>query len=470
MKKFIQKLLGFSAGPIIGAFISFFTVPVTTFFIVPEEFGKASMFTLVQSLVMTFIYLGVDQSFTREYNYFKDKKILLQNAILLPLFFSILMATIISLNSSWFSQLLFDSPNYGYLANLFSLMIIFSVFERFLLLTIRMEEKAVEYSFFNVFLKVVVFFTTIVLVFLGERSFLTIVYSAVFGQIIGDIVLILRNREFLKITNSYIDRDLIVKMLKFGLPLIIAASVNNLLNTSGRFFLRGLSTYHDLGIYTAAIKIANILQIFQSAFTSFWVPTAYRWNKENKKIKHFSYISDMVLLIMTLGFFFILFFKKYIVLILSSQYADAQYVAGLVALSPILYTLSETTTLGIVFSGRSYYNIWVSILSLIPSVCLNILLVPKFGTIGSAIATATAYMIFCFARTYFSRRGGFKINYKKQLYVTSIFYLAACINAIQSMYVPYITGVLLIVCLLFQLSTIKTTLVIKKNSSDWDFN
>src|SRR5699024_825516 len=155
----------------------------------------------------------------------------------------------------------------------------------------------------------------------------------------------------------------------------------------------------------------NALQIIQTAFTSFWVPTAYRWEKEKKDMKNFSFISDMVLLIMTIGFFFILFFKKYIIIILSSDYSEAQYVAGLLSLTPILYTISETTTLGIVFSGKSYYNVFVSVFSIIPNLLLNYLLVPKYGTIGAGIASASAYIVFCIARTYYSRKTGFVISF-----------------------------------------------------------
>ncbi|NRG35224.1 oligosaccharide flippase family protein, partial [Bacillus circulans] len=67
MKQFLSKLVGFSFGPIIGALIAFITIPVTTYFISPEEYGKSGMFTLYLGLVLSLLYLGLDQSYTREY-------------------------------------------------------------------------------------------------------------------------------------------------------------------------------------------------------------------------------------------------------------------------------------------------------------------------------------------------------------------------------------------------------------------
>ncbi|MBU5356978.1 oligosaccharide flippase family protein [Enterococcus gallinarum] len=470
MKYFLKKLIGFSVGPILGAVISFITVPITTFFISPSEFGKASMFSVIQSLIITFIYLGMDQSYTREYHSVKDKKMLFQNAILLPLSASAFLSILIFIFRKEVSYILFDNIKYTNISMLFSLLIVFSIFERFILLEIRMREKAVEYSIFSIFVKITILATTIVLLSLGERSFLTVVYSSIFGQILGDCVLFMRYKNLLSFQDFRINQVLVKRMIIFGVPLVIAASVNNLLNTSGRLFLRGYSSYHELGIYNAALKVANLLQILQTAFTSFWVPTAYRWNSENKELKMFSFVADALLLMMTLVFFIIIIFKEYIIILLSNNYSDSQFIIGLLSISPILYTISETTTLGIVFSRKSYLNIYVSLFSLIPNIILNYLLVPIFGTIGAGIAMASSYIIFCLSRTYFSVSNGFKIEYKKQIFNIFLFFFIAVLNTKSNTLVLLITILLFSVSILSQASTIKKIIEIKKYPHNWDFN
>lgn len=469
MKKFIARLMAFSMGPILGAVISFLTIPVTTYFIAPDEFGKASMITVVQSLILSLIYLGIDQAYTREYPREEDKNNLLKNAMLFPLIISIITLLFTIIFRKNVSILLFSSENYPMISILFGVVIVFSVIERFILLSIRMGERAVEYSLFSISLKLMTFILTLIFIISGERTFLTVVYSTLLGQIIIDIILIFKYKEYINLFDFKPDRILIRKLVIFGLPLIVSASLSSLLNTSGRFFLRGYSTYYELGIYTAALKISSILQIVQSAFTSFWVPTAYRWEKEKKDIKHFSFISDILLLVMTLGFFFILFFKKYIVLLLSSDYSEAQYVTGLLALTPILYTISETTTLGIVFSGKSYYNILVSLFSIIPNIILNFLLVPKYGTIGAGISVGFTYIIFCLMRTYYSRKAGFKISVFKQSVSIILFFIAACINTVSSDIVLLGTTVLFVITLLIQFTTVRTIKEIYQDPESWNF-
>lgn len=453
----------------IGALISFVTIPVITLYITPDEFGKASMFTVVQFFVSSFIYLGMDQSFTREYHYVKNKNVLFQNALILPLLFSTIMIILGILFKEQFSVFLFEDSRYTDISILFGIMSVFMVVERFILLSIRMEEKAAEYSFYSVLVKIIVFIVTLLMVIYGDRNFLSIVYSTIFGQIIGDIILIVKYNYLLRFKRSYVDKKLIKNMLIFGLPIIVSSSLYNLLNTLGRFFLRGFSTFHEIGIYTAALKIAGILSLVQVTFTSFWVPVAYQWNKEKKEMKYFNYMSDLILFLMTIVFFFVVFFKKYIVLILSSEYREAEYVAALLALTPILYTISETTTLGIVFSGKSKYNIATSIFALLPAILLNALLVPYYGTVGASISTAFAYLIFYFIRTYFSIKCGFNIKVKHQVPVVFILFMVAVFNSFNNKFIIIINLLLMIVSIFLQYRFVLTSISIIKEPNNWDF-
>lgn len=74
-ENFFSSLLKFAIGPLGGAMIGFITVPVTTWLVDPEQFGLTTMFTLFQTLLTSFIYLGLDQAYGREYNNRKYTKV-----------------------------------------------------------------------------------------------------------------------------------------------------------------------------------------------------------------------------------------------------------------------------------------------------------------------------------------------------------------------------------------------------------
>ena len=105
-----------------------------------------------------------------------------------------------------------------------------------------------------------------------------------------------------------------------------------------------------------------------------------------------------------------------------------------------------------------------------PNVILCYLLIPKIGTKGAAIAAAISYVFFCFSRTWFSRKCGFRIAFKKQTINIVIFFLAAFVNLSNNPNVFYVTIGLLLLSVMTQFTTIGKIIDIAKNPSEWNFN
>lgn len=471
MNTFLKKLAGFSIGPIVGAMIAFITIPITTYFISPEEYGKASMFTVYQVLIATFMYLGLDQAYIREYHSEDDKNNLMKNALAIPLILSLILFAVIFFAREQVSFLLFGNSNYELAGVLFGVTIVCLVIERFILHSIRMRERAIEFSFVNILIKLLILIFTIIFVIFIRRDFLSVVYSSAIGQILGDLYLIIRYREFLNFKSVRPNKKLIRRMLIFGVPLILAASLNNLLNSIDRMILRVQSTFFEIGIFSAALKVSATLNILQTSFTSFWVPTAYRWYENNKEVKHYELVSQALLFVMSILFIFILTFKDFIILLLSPDYESAKLIIGFLCLQPIFYTISETTTLGIVFSRKSYLNIYISFLSLIPNVIINILLVNKFGALGAAIATGISFFIFFISRSYFSNKYWIGFSYRRHIIVFMTMLILSWINSQVDQYIVLYNVFGFLILVLIQYPTItRIYKIYKHDRKNWDFN
>lgn len=472
MKHFIKRLFGFSLGPVLGAILSLIQVPIFASLMPVEALGNANAFQNLLVNIPNFIYLGLDQAYSREYHIYKDKRQLMQQASLVPFLVGLILFFVLIIFANPISAWLFKDGQYYYLVWYAGFWLLSTILERFVLMTIRMEEKAFEYSFYSLLLKIGSFLVSLILILLGMRDFTLVVYGLIFGQLLADLLIFIRYRHLLDLRYFKLDPIIIKQMLRFGLPIMISSSVVSALNVMDTSFLTSLSTEFDRGVYTHAAKIAAMFGILKTAFSSFWVPTAFRWYKEDKPMKNYQFISDALLLALTVIFFVLLETKVPIIYILSSgkkEYMESTYVIGLLSFPHIMYTLSETTTLGISFSRKTYYNIFVSILSLIPSFVLNYLLTPSMGYRGSAFASTIAYIVFYLARTYFSRTTGFYFPQKKQVLATLLMLLAAGINAYDLAWVHVWTIGLGIVTMVIQSSTIKTMWEIKENPSAWDF-
>lgn len=457
MKEFIKKFLGFSLGPIIGAIIGFITVPITSHLVTADQFGLSNMFTLATNIISLIALVGIDQAFAREYNEVKDRKKLLFNSLFIPFIATIIIAIILLIFQKQFAQILFDN---GEMIKPVILLAIFTplfIIEKFMLLSLRMQEKALRYSLWNIVSKAFNLVLTVVFLVLYKRNFESIIYASIFSQGIVSFILLFVCRKSFGISKKYIDKKLIKTLTKFGLPLVPANVIGWGLNSMDSIFLRAMTTYTELGYYSVAIKVSNVLTLLQTSFTTFWTPLAFKWKAQNVPKERFTIVNDAVACIMSIVLIGILMFKNIIPVFFGKGYNEIIYIIPFLLFYPIFYTMSETTTLGIYFTKKTFYNIIISIVSLVSNLILNILLIPKIGAIGAAMATGISYLVFFWARTLISRNLWYKFKLNKFIVITIILIIAALVNSL--MHNIAFVSLINMICLICVLITYKDIII-----------
>ncbi|WP_244266277.1 lipopolysaccharide biosynthesis protein [Listeria rocourtiae] len=211
----------------------------------------------------------------------------------------------------------------------------------------------------------------------------------------------IRNIRLLYMNPMKTDPYLYPRLAKFGLPIAVATVIYSLFVIIDKLFLRYFCNFDELGLYTAAFKIASALLILQTTFSNFWIPTAYEWYKKQKPMRYFKLVSDSIMFLIAILFMGLLLFKGVILMVLSPEYSQAQYIFPFLCFYPLMMTVSDTTNLGIVFLKRSSLNILVSVIALGVAIGLNFLLVPTYGAIGASVATGSAYIAFFFSTDVF---------------------------------------------------------------------
>lgn len=409
----LVQLRNFGIGPIIGMGISMLTVPVATRILSPEEYGKSSLFTLFQSLFLIIGLLGIDQGYVRYYNNKEiDKNNLFINCLYLPMAFAFILIIICLFFTNTISTFLFGSVEKG-------LMIAFCCFipvlllNRFFLLQIRMSLRGKTYSLLNITSQIINFLTLLLFLFFYEKTFRSIVYSTIIGMIINTFIIFLFcDKSFLKSSFSF-SKKLQIDLLRFSLPLVPASLLSWLLNSFDKVGLRSWSSFEELGLYAAAFKIVALLNVFQSIFSTAWIPVAYKWYEDKVPNKKFEQVSTIVLAVMVCLFSFIVVFRDVIMLFLGSEFRNTSKIFVFLLFVPVMYTVSETTSLGIGFSKKTMYSLYVSIIAVILNIVGNYFLIPVYGAEGAAISTCISYIVFFWCRTLFSRHIWFKFKLGK---------------------------------------------------------
>jgi len=147
-REFIKSFFQFSMGQWIAALISFITTPITTWLIIPEEFGKASMFTLAFNLLLNVALLGADQSFVRMfYERPEDKRRdLLWDSLLPSLSIGVVVFVAIGIFWEKLSFVLFGDYNHFLPIFLLGVTILVGILERFSTLAVRMKKRGIAFS------------------------------------------------------------------------------------------------------------------------------------------------------------------------------------------------------------------------------------------------------------------------------------------------------------------------------------
>jgi O-antigen/teichoic acid export membrane protein len=405
-----------------------FSVPIVTRMVSPDEFGKSSLFILAHTLFCFFAFFGLDQAFVRFYNTELDKKKLLFNSLFFSMIVCIFLIIGIIIFQKALSFWLFGQYDPLIIVCL-CLYLVFSIVNGFGMQNIRMDLRGRLYTILSIVLPLTNFICLLLLLLFVEQSFRSIVYAIVISTMLNAVLVVFFTKSVWTLRFKYFDKNLIKGLLHFGLPLVPATLLTWGLNSIDRIALRKWSSLEELGLYAAAFKVVSILGIVQTIFTTAWVPVAYKWYENKVDNAKFDIVSAVILIIMSIGFVLLVISRDIIMLFLGPEYRNASLLFVYLLFVPIMYTVSETTTLGIGFSKKTKYSLYVSIISVIISLLGNFILTPRFGARGAAISTCFSYLTFFWMRTLFSRRLWYKFDITK--YAINIFLFFVLILVIE---------------------------------------
>lgn len=402
MKQYIKGFLSFSAGTWFRAAISFFSTPVISYLIVPEEFGRAAMFTLVYNISLLVSLLGIDQSFVRYYYQEKKKSELFWSCMFLPLIIGIFVSLAFILFEHPLNVALYGKDYEG-MGLLFSVSLIAGIFQRFNQLSIRMQKRGILYSTLDVINSLANVGGTIAFALAVSRSFYAIVFGRISGNVLALIVGYIADRESRRFSKANFKK--LKEFLKYGFPLLPTSLLFWLFSSIDRISLRQYSSFTEIGLYSAAFKIVAVMQLFQMGFTTFWMPVAYeKYEAQNESREFFRKANKVVSFAIFLFGLLVLSFKDLIFLLFARSYRSASFIAPFLILQPVMYVVSETTVLGINFMKKTYWHIVVTGISALANFIGNQLLVPYLGAKGAAISTGLSYVLFFTLRTFIAEK------------------------------------------------------------------
>ena len=347
--------------------------------------------------------LGLDQSYVREFHEAQNKPALLKRAMLPGLVLLVITVLVLLSFGGALASWLFEEPHW-HLTVLVALALVVSFISRFLSLVLRMNERGVAFSMSQLLPKLLLLAIIGGYIAVGAEKNLTNLVLANVASISFICVIFVWNTrmEWLAAIKTSLDVGHLKRMLRFGLPLILGGLAFWGLTAIDKVFLRTLASFEELGLYSVSVNFAAAASILQSVFSTVWAPTVYKWAAAGKGLENVHKVSRFILALVVLGFALAGLFSWMVTLFLPPQYAAVQWVLVSCVGYPLLYTLSETTVVGIGISRRSSYAMLAASIAFAVNLAGNWWLVPSYGAAGAAVSTCISFWIFFLLRTEFS--------------------------------------------------------------------
>lgn len=434
----LKKILAFALGPLVGAALSVITLPIITWYFPQEDIGRLAMLSVVISFSTLLFSLGLDQAYVREFHETKNKPALLKITLLPGLLLLLITLGILLSLDNLLSDWLFGVDS-QLLSLLVAVVVLSAFIARFLSLILRMKEQGVAYSMSQLLPKLLLILVIgSYVVFSANKNITNLVLANVSATLFVCIIYGWNTRkEWLAGLKEKVDYSYLKKLLSFSTPLIFGGLAFWGLTATDKILLKELSSFEQLGLYSIAVSFASAAAIFQSVFSTVWAPTVYKWAANDEGLENINKVNQYVLLVVIVFFSLAGLLSWVVTLFLPENYNAVEWIVISCLGLPLLYTLSETTVVGIGVTRRSGFAMLAAIIAFIINLTGNYYLIPTLGAAGAAVSTCISFWFFFILRTEFSIYLWKPIP-RRALYIyTSLLVIGAIINTIYGAVYSY---------------------------------
>lgn len=207
------------------------------------------------------------------------------------------------------------------------------------------------------------------------------------------------------------------EMLVYSAPLLVLGVAGIMNQTIDKILYPHLVANPDeamygLGIYGANYKIGVLLLVFLQAFRFAYEPFIFSRNNENSGDKNKSYSDAMkyfvvFALVIFLGVMFYLNIIRYLI---SPRYFSGLKVVPVIMMGELFFGIFFNLSVWYKLTDKTVWGMWFSLFGLAVTATLNVLLVPRIGYMGCAVAALCSYGSMMLA-SYFIGRKKYPIDY-----------------------------------------------------------
>lgn len=379
--------------------IALVMLPIYTHYLPPSDYGILEVLELTTYIVSLILGAGLTQAMVRFYHEHHDahSRNLAVSSVFIATtaLFLVALAGLIPVSGT-LSGLIFKSPGYsGLFVLVFISMLMHEVID-VSMTYFRILERPVRFiSFSTVHLLLSLSLNILFIVGLAMGMKGVLIGGLISSSVIATVLSVFLVRE----VGFGFSWKILLPMLKYGFPLVGTWLGMYVINFSDRFALQRLlphdTALSQVGIYSLAYKFGMLPSVLiLSPFLMLWSPKQFQIVKEPDAERVFARVFTyfwVVLLFFGLGLSVLA--GDIIWLIADPAYHDAARYIPLLAFSYMCYGAYSYMQFGILYQKKTRLLALVTLSMAVLNVALNLILIPIFGVMGSALATFAAIFL-----------------------------------------------------------------------------
>lgn len=423
LKKLFKQTFIYGLATVLPRMLSVILVPLYTAVMPPGSYGEVTLIFSWFAIFNVFLAYGMETAFFRFYKGGDNRKKVVTTS-LISIFASTLLLFLLGLVfKADISDVLSIEPRYmNYVLCILALDALVIIPFAWL----RANEKPKRYAVIKILnvainLSLNVFFLLLLpgLAEGGSEGLLTSLYRPNFeisyilisNLIASGITLLLMLKVYRR--RPYVfDVQLWRRMLAYAMPLLIAGVAFTINEVFDKILLKVLLPEEiadsEVGKYAACYKLALFMTLFATAFRMGIEPFFFSHSNTENPQKAYAQITDYFVILGSIILLVVVVFADVlkVIFIPNPAYWDAMNVVPIIILASFFLGIYHNLSVWYKVTDRTKFGAYISAIGAVLTIVINLVFIPQYGYMASAIATLAAYgsmmlMSFFFGRMYY---------------------------------------------------------------------
>jgi len=371
-----------------------------------QEYGALELFYVTASVLRGILGMMISHAALRFYFEYKEedqRKRVISSALIFLVVISLIGVLALWNLGGYVSRIFFKTDAYVYLFKIILVFVFFDLTKEVGLAFLRAKERSFLYMSFAL--------TQLVSQILLNYYFVVCVKSGIKGIIIGNLLgSILPWIGIMYVTIRYcgivFDMKKIKQIMHYSFPFLFSALIGIVLNNVDRILLNYYCGLSAVGLYALALRFGiGLKDLIVEPFTlNFGQARFAIMNDDNAKYIYTRTLTYFLLVLVFIGFAISIFARDILVLLSSSSFQSTYKVIPVVLFGVMMTAVTYVFQTGILISKKTKYILYTNIVAACCILLLNILLAPRWGIYGTALATVGTNIIAAVLTYFFSQR------------------------------------------------------------------